>query len=197
MHLSIQLQCICHLKQCAVSSPSISKTLANPLMWNKTYWKCNKALTAKQLNLLPFPSNFSFHTFKSRTCSGIKGSQSRSSGFSLPPVRHLAPRPPSTSCSARRHRSLFISIAALTCRIIHERRMPLIDKSPCVTSLFNINKHSDPHLQQPPLQVRALHQKVLRFPGDSCLPTPNHQPPTPPHRETGGRWLMRGDKATL
>lgn len=121
VHSSIQLRCIGHLKQCAVSSPSISKTLANPLMWNQTYWKCNEVLTAKQLILLPFPSNFSFHTFKSRTCSGIKGSQSRSSGFSLPPCQtpcspstvHIVQRLPAAAAAALFSSASLLSRATL------------------------------------------------------------------------------------
>lgn len=121
----------------------------------------------------------SFHIFKSRTCRGIKGSQSHSSGSSLPLRPH--------------HRCCFYQH-----RIIHGRQMPLVDKSPCATPpprpVFNTNKHSDPHLWMPLLQVSALHQKVLRLPGDSSLLPPHHH-----HHHlllTGGRWLMRGDKAT-
>lgn len=116
-----QLQYNCHLQHCAVSNPSISKTRPDPLMWRYKTQNAMKRWQRSNLTSRLLPTISSFHIFKSRTCRGIKGVQSRSSGFPLPPVRHLAPRPHRRASFHHR-------------RIIHERHMPLIDKSPCVTT---------------------------------------------------------------
>lgn len=134
----------CHLKQCACrQQPLDIKDLEksfnvklNPFKMQWSRWQGSN-LTSRLLAAIS-----SFHIFESRTCGGIKGSQSRSSGSSLPLScqTHCSPFRPHHCASFHQH------------GIIHERHMPPFDKSPCVTPThptfsFNTNKHSDPHLR--------------------------------------------------